>query len=98
VAAALVHGPVAHAYVPAATEPEDYVLLLVADPAVRGAGRVLLDESWRRARAAGLRLQRVDCYRGGDGGLVRFYESAGFSRGAPFEVDGWPGQLLERRA
>ena len=96
--AALAHGPVAHAYVPPATEPEDFVLLLVSDPGVRGAGRRLLDESWDRARAAGLTYQRVDCYGGDDGKLVRFYESAGFTRTAPFDVNGWPGQLLERHA
>ena len=96
--AALVRGPVAHDYVPAADEPEDFVLLLVADPAVRGAGRRLLDESWLRARAAGLTRQRVDCYGGDDGKLVRFYESAGFTRTEPFEVNGWPGRVLERRA
>jgi GNAT superfamily N-acetyltransferase len=96
--AALAHGPVAHDYVPAAVGPEDYVLLLVADPSARGAGRRLLDESWARARADGIDRQRVDCYAGGDGKLVRFYESAGFTRAATFDVDGWPGQLLERRA
>lgn len=98
VVAALVHGPVAHDYAPVAAEPESYVLLLVADPAVRGAGRRLLDGSWARSRAAGLGRQRVDCYGGDDGKLVRFYESAGFTRTEPFEVDGWPGQLLERTA
>jgi GNAT superfamily N-acetyltransferase len=98
VVAALAHGPTAHDYAPPAPEPEDYVLLLVSDPSAPGTGRRLLDESWARARAAGLRLQRVDCYAGGDGKLVRFYESAGFTRTAPFEVNGWPGQLLERRA
>jgi GNAT superfamily N-acetyltransferase len=96
--AALAHGPVAHDYVPSATEPEDYVALLVSHPAARGAGRRLLDESWTRARALGLRRQRVDCYAGDDGKLVRFYESAGFARTARFEVKGWPGQLLERHA
>ena len=95
---ALVHGPRAHDYVPPAAEPEDYVLVLVARPSAPGAGRRLLDESWSRARAAGVRRQRVDCYAGGDGKLVRFYESAGFTRTEPFEVKGWPGQLLERRA
>ena len=75
--AALAHGPVAHDYVPAATDREDYVLLLVADPSVRGVGRRLLDESWSRARADGIERQRVDCYAGDDGKLVRFYESAG---------------------
>jgi GNAT superfamily N-acetyltransferase len=97
VVAALSHGPVAHSYVPPADEPEDYVLLLVSNPGVRGAGRRLLDESWERARARGIGLQRVDCYAGDDGKLVRFYESAGFTRTEPFDVDGWPGQLLERR-
>jgi GNAT superfamily N-acetyltransferase len=97
VVAALAHGPDAHDYVPAAEEPESYVLLLVSDPAVPGAGRRLLDQSWARARAAGLTRQRVDCYGGDDGKLVRFYESAGFTRVAPFDVNGWPGQLLERR-
>lgn len=96
--AALAHGPVAHAYVPASDEPEDYVLLLVSDPDVRGAGRLLLDESWDRVRAGGLTRQRVDCYGGDDGKLVRFYESAGFTRVAPFDVNGWPGQLLARHA
>ncbi len=96
--AALAHGPVAHDYVPRATEREDYVLLLVADPSVRGVGRRLLDESWSRARADGVHRQRVDCYAGDDGKLVRFYESAGFTRTERFEVHGWPAQLLERRA
>jgi GNAT superfamily N-acetyltransferase len=95
--AALAHGPVAHPYVPPADEPEDYVLLLVSDPSVRGVGRRLLDESWDRARARGIGLQRVDCYGGDDGKLVRFYESAGFTRTERFDVGGWPGQLLERR-
>jgi GNAT superfamily N-acetyltransferase len=96
--AALAHGPRPHDYVPAAGEPEDFVLLLVSDPTARGTGRALLDAAWERARGAGLRLQRVDCYAGDDGKLVRFYESAGFTRTEPFEVNGWPGQLLERRA
>jgi GNAT superfamily N-acetyltransferase len=98
VVAALAHGPTPHDYVPPVDEPEDYVVLLVSDPGVRGAGRRLLDESWRRARAGGLTLQRVDCYGGDDGKLVRFYESAGFTPTQRFEVDGWPGQILERRA
>jgi GNAT superfamily N-acetyltransferase len=96
--AALVHGPDAMPYVPAAEGPEDYVQLLVADPASRGAGRRLLDESWERARAAGLERQRVDCYAGDDGRLVQVYEDAGFTRTVAVDVDGWPGQVLERSA
>ena len=96
--AALAHGPTPAVYVPPAAEPESYVGVLVSDPAVRGAGRRLLDESWTRASARGLALQRVDCYAGDDGKLVRFYESAGFTATERFDVKGWPGQLLERRA
>lgn len=96
--AALAHRTIAHDYVPPSPEPEDYVLLLVAHPSAPGAGRRLLDEAWSRARADGVARQRVDCYAGGDGKLVRFYESAGFTRTGTFEVGGWPGQLLERKA
>ena len=98
IVAALAHGAVAPDYVPEATDREDYVLLLVADPSAPGAGRRLLDESWSRARADGIQRQRVDCYAGDDGKLVRFYQSAGFTRTGTFDVRGWPGQLLERRA
>ena len=49
-----------------------------------------------QARAAGVDHLRVDCYAGGSGDLVRFYESCGYTRIAPFNVDGWPGMLLGR--
>ena len=86
-------------YVPPATEPELYVVALVTSraPAARGAGRVLLDTAEGEARARGLRLLRVDCFAGNDGALVRYYESAGFTRTSSFSVGAWPGQLLERR-
>ena len=43
-------------------------------------------------------LALLDCYADDDGKLVRSYESNGFTRTEPFEVNGWPGQVLERRA
>lgn len=97
-AGALVLGE-APAYVPAAPEPEVYVVLLVAgrSPAARGAGARLLALGEQVARVLGVRGMRVDCYAGGDQQLVRFYESAGFTRTEPFIVGSWPGQLLERR-
>ncbi|MNW16651.1 hypothetical protein D3C71_2155650 [compost metagenome] len=49
-----------------------------------------------QAQSAGVRRLRVDCYGGGSGDLVRFYESCGYERIATFDVDGWPGQLLGR--
>ncbi|WP_322081048.1 GNAT family N-acetyltransferase [Burkholderia sp. BCC1972] len=86
-------------YVPAATEPEIYVRVLVAsrDARARGVGRRLMAFADDRARAAGVTRLRVDCYGGGTGALVRFYESCGYERISTFDVDGWPGQLLGRR-
>ncbi|GAA2396714.1 hypothetical protein [Dactylosporangium salmoneum] len=51
------------------------------------------------SRAAHRPLLRVDCYAGGDGALVRWYERQGFTATEAFTVtrdDGteWPGQVL----
>jgi hypothetical protein len=40
---------------------------------------------------------RVDCYAGGTGDLVRYYERNGFVRTETFTVKEWPGQVLEQR-
>ena len=86
-------------YVPAATRPEIYVRVLVAsrDPRVRGIGRRLMAFADEQARTAGVACLRVDCYGGGSGDLVRFYESCGYERLSTFNIDGWPGQVLDRR-
>ena len=90
-------------YVPAATEPEVYVRVLIGsrDPRVKGTGRRLLAFAEERAQTAGVGRMRVDCYAGGSGGLVRFYEAAGYERDVTFMVgdgaDAWPGQVLSRR-
>ncbi|MBA0445858.1 GNAT family N-acetyltransferase [Stenotrophomonas maltophilia] len=86
-------------YVPAPAGPEVYVRVLVAsrDARVRGIGRRLMAFADEQARAAGVDQLRVDCYGGGSGDLVRFYESCGYTRIAPFNVDGWPGMLLGRQ-
>lgn len=96
--AALVLGE-AMPYVTPATEPELYVRLLVAsrDTAARGVGRRLLAFADDQARLAGVHRLRVDCYGGVSGALIRFYESCGYKRLSPFALEGWPGQLLERR-
>lgn len=88
----------AQPYVSPATEPEIYVRVLAAsrDARARGIGRRLLAFADSRARAAGVLSLRVDCYGGGSGALVRFYESCGYVRIAAFGVDDWPCQLLGR--
>lgn len=86
-------------YVPKASEPEVYVRLLIAarDARARGLGRHLLAFADERARAAGVKRLRVDCYAGGTGDLMRFYEACGYQRISTFNLEGWPGQLLGRR-
>ncbi|WP_189534088.1 GNAT family N-acetyltransferase [Paludibacterium paludis] len=97
VRAALVLGE-AMPYVPAMTEPELYVRLLVASRRsnYRGIGRHLMAFAEDQAKLAGVKRLRVDCYGGGSGALVQFYESCGYERICAFDVDGWPCQLLGR--
>jgi GNAT superfamily N-acetyltransferase len=80
-------------------EPELYVNLLLTSRryAGRGIGARLLDHARSQAVAKGVALVRVDCYRGGDGSLVRYYERNGFVRTQEFMVGEWPGQILEHR-
>lgn len=86
-------------YVEPAGEPELYVLLLIADPRLRGAGvgAALLAHARSVATDRGVDLVRVDCWAGGDGRLVEYYESQGFRRTSAFDSDGWIGQVLELR-
>jgi len=89
----------ANPYVQPATEPELYVKYLASDRASggKGIGTLLLEQARTLARKAGVSLLRVDCYAGGGGGLVRYYESQGFERMETFEINGWPGQVLIQR-
>ena len=89
----------AHDFVPAATGEELYVRVLIGSrrPEGKGVGRFLLGFADDEANRLGVPLLRVDCYGGGQGDLVRFYESAGYERTETFKVKEWPGQILERR-
>jgi GNAT superfamily N-acetyltransferase len=91
-------------HVPPAVEPELYVRLLVTDRASAGQniGGVLLGHTRKLARQEGVSLLRVDCFAGGDGALVRYYERQGFTRDVQFAVPrvndwDWPGQVLVQR-
>jgi GNAT superfamily N-acetyltransferase len=93
----------ATSYVPPATEPELYIRLLVTDRALQGTGigTDLLDHARMLARGLGVGLLRVDCFGGGDGALIRYYEKQGFTRaehfGVPVNDSEWPGQVLFQR-
>ncbi|MFM9368270.1 GNAT family N-acetyltransferase [Streptomyces sp. Da 82-17] len=95
----LTSGPGANSAIAPAAEPENYVHWLAADPRHTGrrVGAALLAHAAAETRRAGLGLLRVDCYAGGDGKLVAYYESQGFARTETYENDGWRGQVLERR-
>ncbi|GHF06219.1 MULTISPECIES: GNAT family N-acetyltransferase [Streptomyces] len=92
-------GPSPQMPIAPAGEPERYVRLLVSDRrhAGRGIGAALLDHAAEETRRAGVELLRVDCWAGGGGELVAFYERNGFTPTDRFMVDAWPGQILARR-
>lgn len=92
-------GPSPQMPIAPAGEPECYVRLLVSDRrhAGRGVGAALLARAAEEARRAGVALLRVDCWAGGGGELVAFYERNGFTPTDRFLSGSWPGQVLARR-
>ena len=82
-----------------ADEPERYVRLLISDRrhAGLGIGAALLAHAEDEARRAGVALLRVDCWAGGGGELVAFYQRCGFTPTERFQVKAWPGQVLVKR-
>ncbi|MEU7166595.1 GNAT family N-acetyltransferase [Streptomyces morookaense] len=92
-------GPSPQMPIAPAGEAERYVRLLVSDRrhAGRGIGAALLDHAAEETRRAGVELLRVDCWAGGGGELVAFYERNGFTPTDPFLYGAWPGQVLARR-
>ncbi|MER7732289.1 GNAT family N-acetyltransferase [Streptomyces erythrochromogenes] len=93
------HGPSPQLPIAPAGEPERYVRLLVSDRryAGRGIGAALLAHAAEETRRAGVALLRVDCWAGGGGELVAFYERNGFAPTERFLAGDWPGQVLARR-
>jgi GNAT superfamily N-acetyltransferase len=99
VVGALVTSDAPQPYIEPAGEPELYVNLLLTSRryAGREIGSRLLSYARALAEDRGVTLIRVDCYRGGDGALIRYYERNGFVRTQEFVVGEWPGQVLARR-
>ncbi|NJP99935.1 GNAT family N-acetyltransferase [Streptomyces zingiberis] len=92
-------GPSSEVAIAPAGEPERYVRLLVSDRrhAGLGIGAALLAHAVEETRRAGVDLLRVDCWAGGGGELVAFYERNGFTPVDRFLHGSWPGQVLARR-
>jgi GNAT superfamily N-acetyltransferase len=69
-------------YTPPVNEPEVYISLLATSRRHKGKGigKQLIEKARSIARERKIELLRVDCYSGPDEKLVRFYESAGFTR------------------
>lgn len=92
-------GPSTQMPIAPSEEPERYVRLLVSDRryAGRGIGAALLAHAAEETRRAGVDLLRVDCWAGGGGELVAFYERNGFTPTERFLSGAWPGQVLALR-
>ncbi|MEC3977815.1 GNAT family N-acetyltransferase [Amycolatopsis sp. H20-H5] len=85
--------------IPAVAEPEVYVRLLITSRKFGGhrVGARLIEFTLAEAGRQGVDLVRVDCWAGGDGSLVRYYQGQGFAPTVRFDVKGWTGQVLEQR-
>jgi GNAT superfamily N-acetyltransferase len=87
------------AHIPPVDEPEVYIdlLLTARTHAGLGIGSALVARARQETRERGVRLLRVDCWAGGDGSLVRYYQGQGFTPTETFDVRGWRGQVFEDR-
>ncbi|MGV9450138.1 GNAT family N-acetyltransferase [Streptomyces sp. NPDC003635] len=99
----LTDAPGAHlSHLPPPGEPERYIHWLASDRRFKGhgVGTALLAHAAEVTRRAGVGLLRVDCYAGGDGGLVAYYVRHGFAPTQTYtggENHDWPGQVLAMR-
>ncbi|MBM7489388.1 GNAT superfamily N-acetyltransferase [Micromonospora luteifusca] len=92
-------GPNPTAPIAPAKEPERFVRLLVSHRRFAGQklGSALLAHAVEETRRAGVGLLRVDCWAGGGGQLVAYYERHGFTSTETFLAGAWPGQVLAQR-
>ncbi|MFI0374380.1 GNAT family N-acetyltransferase [Actinomadura sp. 1N219] len=90
-------------FIPSIQEPDLFLEALVIDRrcAGLGVGKALLDHARTEAADKGISLLRLRCWAGGDQGLVRYYERAGFVRSGRIRRDGplgrWEGVILSQR-
>lgn len=98
-AGALIISETAPEYAPPVDEREIYVRLLLTDRrhSGRNVGGRLLDHARAQARSSGISLVRVDCWSGGDGSLIRYYEGRGFTPTVRVPVKDREVQVFEDR-
>ncbi|WP_370944363.1 GNAT family N-acetyltransferase [Amycolatopsis sp. cg5] len=98
-AGALIVSPQPPDMVTPVDEPELYVRLLITSRKHIGedVGGQLLRHARAETERRGVKLLRVDCWAGGKGDLVRYYEGQGFTSTFQFDHHGWIGQVLEQR-
>ena len=98
-AGSLVVSETAPGYAPPVDERELYVHLLLTDRRHSGldVGGRLLDHARAQARGRGIPLVRVDCWAGGDGSLMRYYERQGFTPTRRVPARGKEVQMFEDR-
>ncbi|GAB3705316.1 GNAT family N-acetyltransferase [Nocardiopsis oceani] len=99
VAGTLAISETAPEYAPPVGERELYVRWLLVDRARTGrnVGGRLLDHARAQARDRGISLVRVDCWSGGDGALIRYYEGQGFTPTVRVPVKDKEVQVFEAR-
>jgi GNAT superfamily N-acetyltransferase len=99
VAGALAVSETPISYTPPVDERELYVHLLLVSRGHggRNVGGRLLDHARGLARERGISLVRVDCWAGGDGELVRYYEGQGFTPSQRVRVRDTEAQVFEER-
>ncbi|RJE24078.1 hypothetical protein PHISCL_03567 [Aspergillus sclerotialis] len=66
-------------------------------PFGKGAGARLISHAKDEALRLGFRRLCLDCWRGNDNKLIRYYEKQGFRAIGDFEVNNWQGTVLEMR-
>ncbi|TVT57412.1 GNAT family N-acetyltransferase [Amycolatopsis rhizosphaerae] len=86
-------------YTPPVDEPELYVVLLLTSRRRKGhgVGSALLAFAKEEATRRGVGLLRVDCWSGGDGKLVEYYRSQGFTPTVEVPVRDTSVQVFEYR-
>ncbi len=77
-------------------DPARYIHNLATSPAVKGAGKAILQACEEAARRQGCCYLRLDCVRSNEK-LNRYYEAQGFAYVEPFDEGAYLGNKREKR-